>query len=95
MQGYAPAFTDVKHLNTRCLRRDLTMAASISIFTAENLLNVTVGAASANVGTFRNNPPSRPGTVDDLLNLGKLGPAIPIKDVLSTLGGTPLCHIYQ
>ena len=163
MQGYAPVFTDVKDLNTRCLRRDLTMAASISTFTADNLLNVTVGAASANVGTFqdelqgplgtlrlhgaghysmggdgsgvftslndpafylhhamldrvywvwqllhsdeankvsgtltiRNNPPSRPGTVDDLLDLGKLGPAISIKDVLNTLGGTPLYYIYQ
>ncbi|KAK4154903.1 hypothetical protein C8A00DRAFT_42372 [Chaetomidium leptoderma] len=154
MQGYSPVFTD---------RRDLTTAASTSTFTAENLLNVTIGAASATVGTFqdelqgplgtlrlhgaghyamggdgsdvftslndpafylhhamvdrlywiwqvlhpavantvngtitfRNNPPSRPGRVDDLLEMGELGPAIPIKDVLNTLGGTPLCYIYR
>ncbi|KAL2193832.1 hypothetical protein P885DRAFT_44270 [Corynascus similis CBS 632.67] len=162
MQGYTPVFTDVKRLNPRCQRRDLTTAASMSTFTAANLLNVTVGPASATVGhfqdelqgpygtlrlhgaghyamggdgsdvftslndpafylhhamldriywiwqilhpaeankvngtiTFRNNPPSREGTVDDLLDMGKLGPAISIKDTLNTLGGTPLCYIY-
>jgi len=162
MQGYTPVFTDVKHFNPRCQRRDLTTAASTSTFTAENLLNVTTGPASATVGTFqdelqgplgtlrlhgaghyamggdgsdvftslndpafylhhamvdrlywiwqalhpaeagkvngtitfRDNPPSRPGTVDDLLDMGRLGPAIPIRDVLDTLGGTPLCYIY-
>lgn len=163
MQGYTPVYTDVKKLNPRCQRRDLTTAASMSTFTAANLLNITVGAESKTVGhfqdelqgpygtlrlhgaghysmggdgsdvftslndpafyqhhamvdrvywmwqilhpkeankvngtiTFRNNPPSREGTVDDLLNMGKLGPAIPIKDVLNTMGGTPLCYIYR
>lgn len=161
MQGYLPIYSDVEVLNTRCQRRDLTMAASTSTFTAENLLNVTVGPASASIGhfqdelqgpygtlrlhgaghyamggdgsdvftslndpafylhhamidrmywiwqvlhpaeayklngtiTFRNNPPSRNGTVDDLLEVGKLGAHVPIKDVLNTLGGT-LCYIY-
>ena len=36
--------------------------------------------------TFRNNPPSRVGTVDDLLEVGKLAPWVPIKDVLNTMG---------
>jgi tyrosinase len=162
MQGYTPVFTDVKHLNTRCPRRDLTMAASTSTFTAFNLLNLTVGDASATIGTFqdelqgplgtlrihgaghysmggdgsdvftslndpafylhhamidrlywiwqvlhpdeanklngtvtfRNNPPSRLGTVDDLLEVGKLGPWLPIKDVLNTIGGSPMCYVY-
>lgn len=162
MQGYTPIFTDVKSLNPRCQRRDLTTAASLSTFTASNLLNVTTGPASATVGhfqdelqgpygtlrlhgaghyamggdgsdvftslndpafylhhamvdrlywiwqilhpaeagkvngtiTFRNNPPSREGTVDDLLDVGRLGPAVPIRDVLDTLGGAPLCYIY-
>ncbi|KAK3291590.1 uncharacterized protein B0H64DRAFT_248391 [Chaetomium fimeti] len=162
MQGYTPVVTDVKHLNPRCQRRDLTMAASTSTFTAENLLNVTLGPASATIGhfqdelqgtygtlrlhgaghhamggdggdvftspndpafylhhamvdrlfwiwqilhpaeankvngtiTFRNTPPSREGTVDDMLDMRGLGPAIPIKDVFNTLGGTPLCYIY-
>ena len=44
--------------------------------------------------TFRNNPPSRNGTVEDLLDMGKLGPAVQIKDVLSTMGAGPLCYIY-
>ena len=44
--------------------------------------------------TFRNNPPSREGTVDDFLDMGKLGPAVRIGDVLDTLGGTPLCYVY-
>jgi tyrosinase len=163
MQGYTPVFTDVKHLNPRCQRRDLTTAASTSTFTVANLLNVTVGAASATVGhfqdelqgpygtlrlhgaghyamggdgsdvftslndpafylhhamidrvywiwqvlhpaeagkvngtvTFRNNPPSRNGTVDDLLEMGRLGPKVKIRDVLDTMGGTPLCYVYR
>ncbi|KAK5659981.1 hypothetical protein OQA88_13447 [Cercophora sp. LCS_1] len=162
MQNYTPVFTDVKRLDPRCQRRDLTTAAPISTFTAENLLNVTVGAASATIGhfqdelqgpcgtlrlhgaghyamggdgsdvytslndpafylhhamvdrvywmwqvlhpaeankvngtiTFRNNPPSREGTVDDLLEVGRLGEAVTIKDVLDTLGGTPFCYVY-
>ncbi|KAK4210225.1 hypothetical protein QBC37DRAFT_390655 [Rhypophila decipiens] len=162
MQGYTPVFTDVKAYNPRCQRRDLTMAASTSTFTASNLLNVTLGLASATVGhfqdelqgslgtlrlhgaghyamggdgsdvftslndpafylhhamidrvywiwqllhpaeankvngtiTFRNNPPSRVGTVNDWLDMGKLGPQVQIKDVLNTLGGGPLCYIY-
>lgn len=44
--------------------------------------------------TFRNNPPSRNGTVEDYLEMGNLGPAVQIKDVLNTIGGSPLCYIY-
>lgn len=46
--------------------------------------------------TYRNRMPyaSRDGTVDDLLDMGVLGKHRPIKDVLDTLGNTPLCYIY-
>jgi len=44
--------------------------------------------------TFRNNPPSRNGTVNDWLEMGALGPSKQIKDVLNTMGGSPLCYIY-
>ena len=45
--------------------------------------------------TFRNTPPSREGTLDDVLNLGRLAPGRPIRDMLDVLGGTPLCYIYM
>lgn len=161
MQGYVPTYNSVKVLNPRCQRRDLTMAASTSTFTASNLLNVTIGPASQTVGhfqdelqgpygtlrlhgaghyamggdgsdvftslndpafyqhhamvdrlywmwqvlhpleankvngtiTFRNTPPSRNGTIEDFLDVGKLGAPIKIKDVLNTMGGT-MCYIY-
>jgi tyrosinase len=162
MDGMGQVVTDIKSLNTRCQRRDLNTAATTLTFTAANLLNLTLGPASATVGsfqdelqgplgtlrihgaghyavggdgsdvftslndpsfylhhamidrlywiwqalhpleanaisgtiTFRNNPPSRDGNVDDLLDMGKLGAHIPIRNVLNTLGGTPLCYIY-
>ncbi|KAK4670793.1 hypothetical protein QC764_603730 [Podospora pseudoanserina] len=49
--------------------------------------------------TLNNFPPSRNGTLDDLLDLGVAGPAagvLEIRDVMSTIGigGGPLCYIY-
>ncbi|KAF2743180.1 Di-copper centre-containing protein [Sporormia fimetaria CBS 119925] len=40
--------------NPRCLKRDLTTFASSNWLTLENLYNVTLGAASANIATFQN-----------------------------------------
>ena len=47
--------------------------------------------------TFLNSPPSRNGTLEDILTLGPMFqdtfPNITIKDALSTIGG-PFCYIY-
>jgi tyrosinase len=45
--------------------------------------------------TFRDTPPSANATIDDLLDMGVLGEHLPIKDMLDTLGNTPLCYIYE
>jgi tyrosinase len=41
--------------------------------------------------TLQNKPPTRDGTIDELLNLGVNGQTVKICDVLNTLGGSPLC----
>jgi len=47
--------------------------------------------------TINNTPPSRAGTLDDILDLEVNAKALPIKDVVSTtgIGGGPLCYIYE
>jgi len=45
--------------------------------------------------TFRDTPPSANATIDDPLNVGVLGPHLPIKDMFDTLGNSPLCYIYE
>ena len=51
-------------------------------------------SAIAGTRTFLNQPPSPDATIEDLLNMGYAGgPAIPIKDALSTTSG-PFCYIY-
>ncbi|KAK3117612.1 hypothetical protein LTR53_000840 [Teratosphaeriaceae sp. CCFEE 6253] len=50
--------------------------------------------AIAGTITILNTPPSRNGTLQDILDLGIIGvPKITIKDAMSTLGG-PFCYIY-
>ncbi|PGH23715.1 hypothetical protein AJ80_02143 [Polytolypa hystricis UAMH7299] len=44
--------------------------------------------------TFFNVPPTRNGTVDDLLDMGKLAPALPQRDIMSTIDG-PFCYFYE
>jgi tyrosinase len=44
--------------------------------------------------TLFNNPPSRNTSVEDLIDLGVNAAPIKIKDVLDTIGGSPLCYIY-
>lgn len=65
--------------------------------------NLSPGARTNAIGgtiTIFNSPPSRNGTLEDILDLGVLnavaqGPR-PIADVMSTVGqgGGPLCYIY-
>jgi tyrosinase len=43
--------------------------------------------------TINNNPPSRNGTLDDLLSLGVNAEDITIRDAMSTMRG-PFCYIY-
>lgn len=43
--------------------------------------------------TLNNNPPSRNGTLNDLIDLGVNAPGIPISTAMSTLAG-PFCYIY-
>lgn len=44
--------------------------------------------------THTNDPPTRNTTADGELIMGVLGETRPIKDVLDTLGNTPLCYVY-
>lgn len=151
--------------NPRCLKRDLTTYASSNWLTVNNLLNVTVGTASASIKTMQDEfqgrfsqgflglhaaghfsiggdagdlfsspvdpafwlhhamvdrtwwlwqalhpnqaqtiagtitifdkPPSRNATLDDALSFETVGvPSRPIRDLLNTLGDSPLCYIY-
>lgn len=43
--------------------------------------------------TFLNNPPSRNGTLDDLLDLGVDGEVITMREAMSSVGG-PFCYVY-
>jgi len=43
--------------------------------------------------TLNNSPPSRNGTLNDLVNLGVNAADIPIADLMSTVAG-PFCYIY-
>lgn len=54
--------TTMKKYNPRCLRRDLTMAAS-AFFTDANFVNLTVGAASGSIQPFQEELQGSPGTV--------------------------------
>ncbi|KAF6791402.1 FAD-binding domain-containing protein [Colletotrichum sojae] len=44
--------------------------------------------------TIGNNPPSRNATVEDELIMGVNGETRKIKELLNTIGGTPLCYVY-
>lgn len=52
MRGIVPIMKNQLDYNPRCLRRDLTVGATV-LFTAENLLNITIGIASATVESFQ------------------------------------------
>ncbi|KAL2134941.1 hypothetical protein VTI74DRAFT_10348 [Chaetomium olivicolor] len=44
--------------------------------------------------TMLNFPPSANTTVEDLIDLSPLTAPVKIKDLMNTIGGTPLCYIY-
>lgn len=44
--------------------------------------------------TLQNNPPSDETTVEDLIDLSPLAPPVKIKDLMNTVGGSPLCYVY-
>lgn len=44
--------------------------------------------------TLQNRPPTRDATIDEPLNMGVNGETLKIRDMLNTLGGSPLCYIY-
>ncbi|OJD18660.1 hypothetical protein AJ78_01356 [Emergomyces pasteurianus Ep9510] len=44
--------------------------------------------------SLANIPPTRNGTLDDIIDVGPLAPPIPVRDVMSTIDG-PFCYFYQ
>lgn len=44
--------------------------------------------------TLQNRPPTRDATVEEPLEMGVNGETVRIKDVLDTMGGSPLCYVY-
>jgi tyrosinase len=46
--------------------------------------------------TFLNQPPTRNGTIEDTVDLGILGPAVKLSDLVDTLGGLDgkMCYLY-
>ena len=44
--------------------------------------------------TLNNNPPSRNGTLDDVIDLGVNAPVSAVRDLMSTTAGSPFCYIY-
>jgi len=53
---------------------------------------ITQGVAFTN--TMLDFPPSAKTTVEDIINMGPLGSELKIKDVMNTVGGSPLCYVY-
>ncbi|KAJ9149647.1 Tyrosinase central domain-containing protein [Coniochaeta hoffmannii] len=45
--------------------------------------------------TFLSFPPTTNVTLNDNIDLGVLTTPIPIKNLMDTIGGTPLCYVYQ
>lgn len=54
----------------------------------------TRGNSISGTLTMANLPPSRNATLDDILDLGPLGPPLKIRDALSTVDG-PFCYYYE
>ncbi|OJD28192.1 hypothetical protein ACJ73_00403 [Blastomyces percursus] len=44
--------------------------------------------------TLANMPPTRNGTLDDIIDLGPLAPPLPVREVMSTIDG-PFCYFYE
>lgn len=55
-----PVESGLDDYNPRCIRRDLNAYVSSKFYTTENLLNLTIGDASATVELFQNEFNGRP-----------------------------------
>ncbi|KAI0810206.1 hypothetical protein GGR55DRAFT_688909 [Xylaria sp. FL0064] len=51
--------------------------------------------AMAGTITMMNQPPSRNGTLDDVLDISPVGQAFKYRQLLDTVGGSPFCFIYE
>ncbi|RYP10781.1 hypothetical protein DL765_007992 [Monosporascus sp. GIB2] len=45
--------------------------------------------------TMNNRPPSRNGTLDDVMDMAPLGGAYTLGEMLDTIGGSPFCFVYE
>ncbi|KAI1314230.1 hypothetical protein F5Y03DRAFT_381022 [Xylaria venustula] len=45
--------------------------------------------------TMMNQPPSRNGTLDDVIDISPVGGSFKYRQLLDTVGGTPFCFVYQ
>ncbi|KAI0457464.1 hypothetical protein F5B21DRAFT_512730 [Xylaria acuta] len=45
--------------------------------------------------TMMNQPPSRNGTLDDVLDISPVGTSFKYRQLLDTVGGSPFCFVYQ
>ncbi|KAK5659246.1 hypothetical protein OQA88_1338 [Cercophora sp. LCS_1] len=44
--------------------------------------------------TFLDSPPSPDVTLDDVIDISPLAPPVKVRDLLDTVGGSPLCYVY-
>ncbi|KAF3049053.1 hypothetical protein E8E11_009359 [Didymella keratinophila] len=96
IQGITDLAAGITPHNPRCLCRDLRPYIPQKWFTTANLLNGTIGAAPSLLDRDPrpNRPPTRNATIEEPLQMGVNGETKKTKDMLDTLGGTPLCYIY-
>ncbi|KAL0779320.1 hypothetical protein CaCOL14_003804 [Colletotrichum acutatum] len=45
--------------------------------------------------TLQNNPPSANATLDDLIDINPIGGSAKLRDLMSTVGGSPFCYVYE
>ena len=45
--------------------------------------------------TMMNRPPSRNGTLEDVLDLSPVGEAHTLGEMIDTVGGSPFCFVYE
>jgi tyrosinase len=45
--------------------------------------------------TMMNQPPSRNGTLDDVLDISPVGNSYKYSQLLDTVGGSPFCFVYE
>ncbi|OLN85731.1 Grixazone synthase 2 [Colletotrichum chlorophyti] len=45
--------------------------------------------------TLQNRPPSPNATLEDIVDISPLGERVKLKDLMSTVGGSPFCYVYE